>query len=164
MLRHPAVRQVHTLDDGFPGFARSRYRGGDKVTALVDPAFPAARSAHGDRDAADRALAERAPGGRRLFVLFGVLTERKGVLALLRALARLDAATAGHCAVIVAGELDPAIRGAVEHELATVARRRPELWLHPAPRFPGPGEIGALLEPPAVAYSPYHPFVGSRQS
>src|SRR3546814_9557044 len=43
MLRHPAVRQVHTLDDGFPGFARSRYRGGDKVTALVDPAFPAAR-------------------------------------------------------------------------------------------------------------------------
>ncbi|HZD25246.1 MAG TPA: hypothetical protein VE631_03220, partial [Alphaproteobacteria bacterium] len=79
MLRHRAVARVHTLDDAFPDFARTRYRDGGKVTALVDPAFPPVAPT-----VADRALAERAPEDRALFALFGVLSERKGVLALLR--------------------------------------------------------------------------------
>lgn len=156
MLRRPAVRQVHTLDDGFPRFARSRYRDGDKVTALVDPAFPLI-----DPQAGDGGLAACAPSGRRLFSLFGVLTERKGVLALLRALAELDAGTAGRIAVIIAGEVDPAIRATVDSELAAVVRRRPELWLQLEPRFLRAGEIAALLDRSDVVLAPYQRFVGS---
>jgi len=156
MLRRSAVRQVHTLDDGFPRFARDRYRGGDKVTALVDPAFPLI-----DPSPGEWALAELAPPARRLFSLFGVLTERKGVLALLRALAELDPVTAGGIAVVVAGEVDPAIRAAVDAEMAALARRRPELWLHLEPRFLRVGEIAALIDRSDVVLAPYQRFVGS---
>lgn len=155
-LRRDAVRQVHTLDDGFPRFARERYEGGAKVTALVDPAFPLI-----DPEPGDAALAGLVPSGRRLFVLFGVLSERKGVLALLRALASLDPADAAGIAVLVAGEVEPAIRSAVEASVAALARRQPRLWLHLEPRFLRSGEIAALIDRSDVVLAPYQRFVGS---
>lgn len=156
MLRQGAVRQVHTLDEGFPRFARERYRGGGKVTALVDPAFPLI-----DPEPGDAALAGLAPAGRRLFVLFGVLSERKGVLALLQALAELDAADAAGIAVLIAGEVETAIRPAVEAAAADLAHRQPRLWLHLEPRFLRTGEIAALIDRADVVLAPYQRFVGS---
>lgn len=156
MLRHPALRRVLSLDETFPAFARSRYRDGDKVVPLVDPAFPEAEIEPGDR-----ALAARAPAGRRLFVLFGVLAERKGVLALLRALERLDDATAGRVAVIVAGSVDPAIGSELDAVLGRLSRSQPSLWIHLENRHLRAGEIAALVEACDVVLAPYQRFVGS---
>jgi glycosyltransferase involved in cell wall biosynthesis len=156
MLRHTAVRCVHTLDDAFPACARARYRNGTKVTVLPDPAFPRIQPT-----AAERALAERAPGGRTLLVLFGVLTERKGILALLRALAILDAATAGRLAVVLAGEVEPRIRAEVDAAIAAMATAQPSLWLHLEPRHLRAGEIAALVDRADAVLAPYQRFVGS---
>ncbi|WP_159460292.1 glycosyltransferase [Tistlia consotensis] len=156
MLRHPALTRVLSLDEGFPAFARARYRRGDKVEALVDPAFPLA-GITGE----DRKLAASAPAGRALFVLFGVLAERKGVPALLRALARLDAASAGRIAVIVAGVVDPAIGDELRDLLARLAAGRPELWIRLEDRRLAAGELAALVEASDAVLAPYQRFVGS---
>lgn len=156
MLRHAALARVHTLDDAFPAFARARYRAGAKVEALPDPAFPAIVPG-----AADRALADGVPPDRVLMVLFGVLTERKGVVALLEALARLDADTAGRVAVILAGEVDPPIRGAVDAALTGLAASRPGLWIRLEARYLGAGELAALVDRAGVVLAPYQRFVGS---
>ncbi len=156
MLRRGAVQRVHTLDDGFPAYARATYPGGDKVVTLVDPAFPPLEPSEGDRY-----LAERAPEGRTLFVLFGVLSERKGVLALMRALALMDPTTASRTAVIVAGEVDPTIRDELDAAIASLRRLQPALWLHLEPRFLKSGEIAALIDRCDAVLAPYQRFVGS---
>lgn len=155
-LRRAAVQQVHTLDQGFPAFARARYRGGDKVTALADPAHPPL-----EPTADDRVLAARSPSDRKLFVLFGVLSERKGVLALLRSLALLEPQAARHTAVIVAGEVEASIRAQVDALSAAVSRRPDGPWLHLEPRFLRSGEIAALIDRAHVVLAPYQRFVGS---
>ena len=156
MLRRETVRRVHTLDDGFPAYARATYRGGEKVTALVDPAFPPVTPTP-----PDGALAGLLPDGRRAFVLFGVLSERKGVLALVRALALLAPATAARTAVIVAGEVEQAIAQELGDALRALAAVRPSLWLHLEPRFLRAGEIAALVDRADVVLAPYQRFVGS---
>lgn len=156
MLPHPALHTVHTLDDGFPGFARERYPAGEKVVALPDPAFPPTRSTE-----ADRALAGRVPGGRFVLVLFGVLTVRKGVLALLRASARLDAGTAGRIALVIAGEPAPEIRQRLDDAVSALRTAQPGLWLHVEPRRLSSGEIEALIERCDCVLAPYQRFVGS---
>jgi len=55
----------------------------------------------------------RFPGRRCKLLLFGELTARKGVLRLLDACLRLDAATAARAALIIAGRIDPGLREAV---------------------------------------------------
>lgn len=156
MLRHAAVHVVHTLDDAFPGFAQARYPHGEKVLALPDPVYPAAvpRAEH-------RVLADRAPAGRKLFVLFGVLSERKGVLALLHALMLLEYNSADHVAVIIAGELDAAIGDQVRRAKANLEHCRPRLWCHLEPRHLESGEIAALIDRSDFVLAPYQRFVGS---
>lgn len=156
MLRHRALRRVHSLDEGFPAFAWARYGAGDKVLPLVDPAFPPIETTPGDRR-----LAEAVPGQRRLFVLFGVLAERKGVPALLRALERLDEEVAARIAVVLAGVLDPAIRSQVEEALERLSARQPALWIHLEDRRLAAGEIAALVDRCDAVLAPYQRFVGS---
>src|SRR5438105_2862 len=74
----------------------------------------------------EAALAGSMPSDRRGFVLFGVLTERKGVVALLRALEQLKPQAAAQAAVLLAGRLDPAIRSTVQAQCARIAAARPE--------------------------------------
>lgn len=156
MLRNPAVSRLLTIDPYFPDHARRYYPGGDKVVAVGDPAHPPPAPS-----ADERALADEIPADRTVFVLFGELTERKGVLPLLDAVARLPADTAAGAAVILAGRVDPPIRRAVDDALAAARRTRPELWLKLADRRLAMGEITALVERANAVLVPYQRFVGS---
>ena len=156
MLSNRSLHQVLTLDPYFPDHARHRYRFGDKVRTLPDPVHPPI--AYGEADAA---LARSIPAGRRAFVLFGVLTERKGVLALLRALELLKPQAAARAAVLLAGRLDDSIRPAVEAQLARLAKLKPELWLRLENRSLALAEIAALVVRSDVVLAPYQRFVGS---
>jgi glycosyltransferase involved in cell wall biosynthesis len=155
MLLHPRVSAILSLDPYFPPYARRRYRQGRKVYPVPDPMVSVGNGSP------DILPSERLPGGRRAFLLFGVLTERKGVLALLRALPYLSRETVRKMAIVIAGRLDPAIRETVCAQIAHVARTRPDLSIDLMDRYLSLGEIETLVRRSAVILAPYQRFVGS---
>jgi glycosyltransferase involved in cell wall biosynthesis len=156
MLLNDAVRVVLTLDPYFPSYAANRYINGKKVRAVPDPAHPSV-----NETADDGRLAELPPRDRMVFLLFGYLTERKGVLALLHALHGLPADAAPRVAVVLAGKVEPAIRSEVQDLCALINLDRPDLWLHLEDRRVSSGELDALVRRSDVVLAPYQRFVGS---
>jgi glycosyltransferase involved in cell wall biosynthesis len=152
MLRNPALSRVFSLDPYFSGHSglRSPNR---KVRCLADPAFPLSPAPAENPDAL--------PDGRALFLLFGSLTERKGILVLLDALRHLHPLAADRCAVLIAGGLDPALRGAVDERLAALARLQPSLWIELRDAYIPANELAALVHRSDVILAPYQRFVGS---
>ncbi|WP_148293975.1 glycosyltransferase family 4 protein [Azospirillum sp. B4] len=108
MLRNAAVHRVLTLDPYFPTYAHDRYVQGDKVRTVVDPVHPFV-----NETPEERALAAMMPDGRVTLLLFGFLTERKGILSLLDALHHLPADAAAKVGVMIAGKVDPTLRDRV---------------------------------------------------
>jgi glycosyltransferase involved in cell wall biosynthesis len=156
MLRNPALSIVFSLDPYFADYAAAHYAHGSKVRSLADPAFPP------DLVEAEPVRARwSVPGGRVTFVLFGVLTARKGTLQLLEALTRLTPDTAGRTAIVVAGVIEPELSAAVRERLDALRERRPELWLHVDDRHLAVAEIDGLLARGDVVLAPYQRFVGS---
>lgn len=156
MLLNSAVRVVLTLDPYFPQYATQRYAHGAKVRAVPDPVHPPVNGTSED----DR-IAGALPSDRMLFLLFGHLTERKGVLTLLQALCELPAETASKIAVVLAGKIDPAIRDEVDGLRRRIASERPMLRLEIENRRVSSGELDALLRRCDVVLAPYQRFVGS---
>ncbi len=157
MLANPSLRTVLSLDPYFPEFAWQRYRHGEKVLALPDPAFPAPAGV----SVGEPAFMAGLPEGRSVFVLFGELTARKGVLPLIEALAMLPADAAGRIAVIVAGRLDTALRPAAQQAAAALASARADIWFHLEDRRLGVDELAQLVSRSDVILAPYQRFVGS---
>ncbi len=155
MLLNRALAVVLTLDPFFPDYAAESYRGGHKVLALPDPAFAPPIAT----DAGLRGI--RPPPHRKLLLLFGALSERKGILCLLEALCHVPVATAAGIAVVVAGKVAPEIRPVVRRALARLRKRQPQLWLHLEDRWLEDDEIAGLVRASAVVLAPYQRFVGS---
>jgi colanic acid biosynthesis glycosyl transferase WcaI len=154
MLRNPAVSIVLTLDPFFPDYALDHYVGGHKVRPVPDPAYP-------PPVANDDDLPVQLPDGRIVFLLFGVLTERKGVLHLVDALRLLGPNVAAQIAIVLAGKVATEIRRDLSLRLARLKHDRPGLWLHLEDRWLGAGEIAALVRRSDVILAPYQRFVGS---
>lgn len=155
MLRNPAVERILSLDPFFPAHARDRYRHGDKVSALPDPAHPPVEPRASDN------AGDFVPAGRTGFLLFGYLAERKGPLAVLDALLLLPPEIASRIAVLFAGKVDPALRERLDRRLALLARRQPDAWVRIEDRRLDPGELAALVRRSDVVLAPYQRFVGS---
>lgn len=156
MLFNHAVRVVLTLDPYFPNYAAQRYVKGSKVRAVPDPVHP---SVNGTPQ--ESRVADAIPGGRIAFLLFGYLTERKGVLALLQALRLLPADVAEKSAVVLAGKVDPSIRPSVDELIRDLKATQPKLWLQLEDRRVSSGELDALVRRSDVVLAPYQRFVGS---
>lgn len=156
MLRNSALHAVFSLDPYFVTYARQHYPKAEKVINTPDPVYPAA-----EPTGTDSVLADTVPDGRRLFLMFGELTVRKGIFTLLGALERLSSEDASRIAVMVAGAVDPPIQAIVRAAVARLGRTRPELWLHLEDRRISTGEITALLRRSWVVLAPYDRFVGS---
>ena len=155
MLRNPAVETVFSLDPWFPAHGAARYGRGDKLRPLADPASPPAKA-----EAADVAR-NPFPHGRMAFLLFGVLTERKGLLVLLEALMRLPPEIARQMAVAIAGKIEPGLLTAVAARKTALARAQPELWLRIDDRHQTNEELSTLTQCCDVVLAPYQRFVGS---
>lgn len=156
MLMNRGLHVVLSLDPFFPDYAGQYYRGGHKVMALSDPAYPPPAA-----DGAAQMLVQRLPAGRSVFLMFGFMTHRKGLLHLAEAFQHLDAATAGKTAIIIAGDIAPGIREAFSAQLAAASARNPDLWLHTEARWLDSAEIAALVARSDVVLAPYQRFVGS---
>lgn len=156
MLMNRGLHVVLSLDPFFPDYAGQYYRGGHKVMALPDPAYPPPAAG-----GAAQTLIQRLPAGRTVFLMFGFMTHRKGLLHLAEALRHLDAATAGKIAIVIAGEIAPGIRAAFSAQFAAASVQNPGLWLHTEARWLDSAEIAALVARSDVVLAPYQRFVGS---
>lgn len=156
MLRNRAVDTVLTLDPFFADFAMEHYVGGEKVGVVPDPAFPAAAIPAND-DRTPAAL----PQDRHVLLLFGALTERKGVLHLLEALRLLPPSAASTIAVVIAGRVASDISARFVDKEAAVRREKPELWLRVENRWLSSAEIATLVQRCDIVLAPYQRFVGS---
>jgi glycosyltransferase involved in cell wall biosynthesis len=155
-LANPSVRSIRSLDPYFPAYAAAHYPNSEKIRGVPDPAHPCVI-----QETEDVPYIEEIPAGRTVFALFGVLSLRKGVLALLVALRRLESRYASAIAVCIAGEIEPAIARKMKDALGELADLRPELWLRVENRRLSTAEIAALVDRADVILAPYQRFVGS---
>ena len=158
MLRNPRLSRVFSLDPYFPGYARSRFSEGDKVQHLPDPVVAPDALTSGDWD---RTLEPRWPERRVRFLLFGALTERKGVFQLLDALRILPSDVAAKTAVLLAGVPGSHVRGRLWDEMRAVTDAQPDLWLELEARYLTTDELTAAVLSCDVVLAPYQRFVGS---
>jgi len=157
MFRNDAIRTVWSLDPHFPAFAARRYSNGGKVRSIGDPI----RGFDTVRKEGTVSSTRASRGARTLFLIFGFLSERKGVITLVDALRRLEAGYAGSVAVIAAGAIDPAIVAPLKEALEELRDARPEVWLRFDSRRLSTGEIAGLVAEADVVLAPYQRFVGS---
>ncbi|MCW5568597.1 MAG: glycosyltransferase [Dokdonella sp.] len=151
--RHVAA--VLSLDPYFPSYAGLHYRHGAKVHAIPDPAYPSIGTC-------DRAEAVPARAAERCgLVMFGYLSERKGLLVLLDALGRIGPKVAASIAVNIAGRIDPVLRGPVAERVRHIAVVRPELIVRLDDRWLPASELDCLVRASDVVLAPYQRFVGS---
>ena len=155
MLRNRTLSSVLSLDPFFVTHAAAHYAAGRKVRALPDPAHPPP-----SRPATQR-TPDFTPQGRVGFLMFGYISERKGPLALLDALALLPRQTAARTAVMLAGRVDPALRDSLERRRRAIAAAHPDLWLRIDDRRVGDEELNELIRRSDVVLAPYQRFVGS---
>lgn len=148
MLRNPSLDIVFSLDPYFLSTAC-----GSKVKGLVDPAFPLPAPS-------PETAAIRPTDGRILFLLFGEISERKGLLALFDALAHLAPETAAHISVLVAGRIEPPLRE-LAAKRADALRSVLPLQLSFDDRFLPAEELAGLVRRADVILAPYQRFVGS---
>jgi glycosyltransferase involved in cell wall biosynthesis len=156
-LRNPAVRAVFSLDPYFAELAASRYGSGHKVKALPDPIDSEQRFVGTD----DTPWRRTVPHGRTVFALCGSLTRRKGILALLDALTRIEREHAERIAVLIAGAVEPRIRDEVSDALTDLRRRRPEIWIDVEDGYIPDGDFWRIFAQTDVVLAPYQRFVGS---
>ena len=156
MIANPCVENVHSLDPYFPDYAQKHLRAAGKVSALPDPAFPATQVI-GKQDT----VAHTLPRNRTKFLLFGEITERKGIFKLLDALLLLPHDAAAKTAIVVAGRIDAGIRADVEKAIASVRASQEELQILQYNRFLPDDELTSLIMDCDVVLAPYQRFVGS---
>lgn len=160
MLRNPVLERVLSLDPYFPRYAAAELAAGARVAAVADPIVHAPAGAAGADCGAD--VREAVTGNAAVFTLFGALTERKGVLQLLAALASLPRETRDGVRVVLAGKVDPAIaeevrsRAAVLHDSGA-----PGGGLRVIDRYLATAELAWLVQQSSVILAPYQRFVGS---
>jgi glycosyltransferase involved in cell wall biosynthesis len=152
MLRNPALAKVFSLDPYFVWVAAKTFVRGDKIEALGDPAFPLPEA---DENVRGKEVA------KTRFLLFGSLTERKGILTLLQAVCEISSDTACKVEVIMAGMVEPAIRPAIETSMTAARRAQPALSLTLDDRRLTTDELAALVRRSDVILAPYQRFVGS---
>lgn len=160
MLRNPTLGRVLSLDPYFPPFAARHLARGDKVRALPDPVVETAAAAA--ESAVGMDLQDAVRGDKPVFALFGALSERKGALKLLEALACLPATARGEMRVVLAGRLDPAIAsGVTERAQALAASDGMQHCLSIVDRYLTTPELAWLVHRSSVILAPYQRFVGS---
>jgi glycosyltransferase involved in cell wall biosynthesis len=156
MLLNRAVRVILTLDPYFPDYAALHYVHGAKMRAVPDPTHPPMNAT-----ADEHQLAELIPADRVTFLLFGHLTERKGVMTLLKALRYLPDSAASRIAIVLAGKVEAEIRDRLASLYRGVLAEKPELWIHLEDRRVSSGELQALIARTDAVLAPYQRFVGS---
>lgn len=154
MAGNPHLEYVFSLDHTA---VSPLQRIGLQAVPLPDPVAPSSTGASPYQPTVREYFGIEAP--RRLFVLFGALDERKGLLPLLDALARLDSEQLRRVAVLLAGPLATHLRAEVADRVQRLQAHGGQVVLHDV--FIPVGEIQPLLHAADLVLAPYQRHVGS---
>lgn len=154
MARNPHLDYVFSLDHSA---VRSLQRLGLRAVPLPDPVAPSETTPSPYRPTVREHFGIEA--SRRLFVLFGALDERKGIVPLLDALAGLAPEKLKRVAVLLAGPLAPRLQAEVGRRIQRLQAEGGQVVLYDA--FIPVGEIQPLLRASDLVLAPYQHHVGS---
>jgi glycosyltransferase involved in cell wall biosynthesis len=153
-LGHPHLKTVFSLDPTAVD-AISQYASGTAVVALPDPVPD--QSPTRAPDEVRRELGVHPE--RRCALLFGALTERKGVAELLEAAAALPSHQAGQVAIVLAGVVDDALRERLRAGIPDAQGAGVQIIL--LDRFADDVELANIIHAADVVLLPYQKHVGS---
>jgi glycosyltransferase involved in cell wall biosynthesis len=160
MLKNTALSFVYTLNPIFPSYAKKHFASGNKVYHLPDPSmFPTGDIHLSDEDCALTKLVRK---DRKLFLLFGALTKRKGIFEVIEALKNLEPEYISQIAVVFAGKLETEIRSKFLDKVASYKQNNSNANIHVEDRFLSTNEIICLLQHCNIVLAPYSRyFIGS---
>ncbi len=153
MLSNPRLTAVFSLDRYFSEYAARHFAEGKKVIAVPDPVPVGIEQLTAD--------APRMSPDRVGFLLFGALSERKGVLVALEALSRLADDVAARCHICFAGRVDPAIRKVFYARLEQLKSSGIPAHIEVVDRYLDDDEIPPMVSGADVILAPYVRHVGS---
>lgn len=131
--------------------AAHRFPDGDKAAFLPDPV----RAAPVSRQEVEARRAELGiEAGRKIFLLFGELTERKGIRELFDALERLTGDAARRMCIVLAGRAAPMQEAELEKECAALRACLPLQIVERYAYIPH-GEVAAYFQLADVVLAPY---------
>jgi len=148
--RRPGLGPLFTLDEGAAKASGARLR---KLVFLADPAP--------DTKIFNNTQVIPRHDGRRWFLVFGALAERKGVFQLLEAARRLSPQAASRIGLRFVGKLDPADSVDFISQLETLKRTHPALALELDNRFVSDDELTCEISACDVVLAPYQNHIGS---
>jgi len=153
IARNPHLDTVFTLDPSAVPSLRSL---GLNAVALPDPVVQTGTEGRAPRQMREDFAVE---SGRRMLLLFGSLTARKGVSQTLEALALLEASEARQIALLMAGPLDAALRPLVESFVAKARSRGVQVIQHDA--YIQNDAVQSFVEAADLVLAPYQRHFGS---
>ena len=153
-LRNPHVHALLCLDP-FAVEVIKPWAPNKNIVVLPDgiEPGPAAVSGEAVRDAWD------VEPGRKLLLLFGALSERKGVHALLAALRKVEKEVAEHACVLLVGAVEASDRERIQEGLGALKTSPLQVRLHDA--YVDDATMHALLHASDVVLLPYQHHIGS---
>jgi glycosyltransferase involved in cell wall biosynthesis len=153
IAQNPHLDTVFTLD---PTAVPSLRKLGLDAVALPDPVI---QTAGDGRTREEMRLLYGIEPGRRVLLLFGALTARKGVLQVLEAVRLLPPQAARSIALFLAGPLDPELRPRVTDLVALARGRGVQVVRHDA--YIQNGSVQAFIGAADLVLAPYQRHFGS---
>lgn len=157
MLYHPRLKAIFTFDPYFEKYMRNNFKKGYKITWIPDPnLFPILPNIFKK----EFSWISQIPKNRELFILFGALSKRKGILKTLDALSLMESKVASKIAVVFAGKVEKRIRSTFIKMYNYVSNKQRDLWMHLEDRYLESDEIVVLIQRCKTVLAPYQHWDG----
>lgn len=153
VLSNARLTGMLLFDRYLPAYAASHFARGDKVVFVPDP-VPVAPQDY-------RVEAPPMSPERVSFLLFGALSERKGILVTADALDLLPDALAARCHVRFAGRVDKAVRDEFKTRIERLEASGKPVQIEVLDRYLDDHEIPPMIGASDVILAPYVRHVGS---
>jgi len=161
MLKNPCLRFIFTLDQCFPAFADKTFKNGNRVYHLPDPSLYDENTAAMTNEDQWINTIEIRPK-QTCFLLFGFLTERKGIFVALQALEHLAPEDSTRITIIFAGKFSEEVRESFVSKINNYREHHKNgAHIHYEDRYLPSSNFAHLLNKCDFVLAPYQRFTGS---
>jgi len=161
MFKNPCLRFTYTLDQCFPAYAKETFKNGNRVYHLPDPSlYDEITTAMTEKDEWINTISMRQ--NQICFLLFGFLTERKGIFVALQALKYFSPKDSARVTIIFAGKLSEEVRESFISKVSDYQDRHYNgAHIHYEDRYLPTSNFVHLLNKCDFVLAPYQRFTGS---